>query len=170
MDSSTSRRGAATGATALSAVAGAQLFELRVRGEGRVLGPRDVVLDGADRALRPLHLDELAHAEHAQQAGQTGECAADADEADPEGQVRAFGDAERGRDRQEEEGEPADETGPAEQPGADARPLDLRRDLGLGELDLLVDESDRSRVAVATSSPSDCSSMSGLVPATAYPL
>src|SRR3954451_16466753 len=137
VDSSTSRRGAATGATYLSAVACAQLFELRVRGEGRVLGPRDVVLDRADGALRALHLDELAHPENAQQAGQTGERAADADEACPERQGRAFRDAECRCHGQGEESKPADEAGAAEQAGADARPLDLRRDLGLGELDFL---------------------------------
>ena len=119
---------------------GAQLLELAVRRDGRMLRPRDVVLDGANRALRAFDLDDLAQSGHREQTGEAAEGTADAQEAGPERQIGAFGDPQRAGDREEKEREQPDEPGAAEEAGTDPGSLDLRGDLGLGQLHLFVDQ------------------------------
>src|SRR5438477_8892331 len=108
-----------------AAVRSPQVVELGLGGDGRVLGPGDVVLDGADRALWWADLHQLADSEHRQQAGEQAVAATDAEESGPPRDVRAGSDAERRRDGEEHQREQPDEAGAAEEAGADPGPLDL---------------------------------------------
>ena len=64
-------------------------------------------------------------------------------------------DAERDRDRDDGEGEQREDGGDCEAGRADRELLCRLDQVSLDELDLLVEQSARSRVRVATSSPSE---------------
>src|SRR4051794_25560259 len=99
-----------------------------------MLGPREIVLDGADRPLRRPDTDEAADSQQSDQPGQTREGAADAEEAGPGGDVGTRGEPESGGDKKQQQPEVAEEAGAAEQARADARLLELAGDLGLRQL------------------------------------
>src|SRR4051812_12646399 len=105
-----------------------------------MLGPLEVVLHGADRALRRADPDQAAEPEQRDEPGPAGERAADTQEARPCRDVYPGSQAKRCRNTQQQQGEEADESGTTEKACADAGFLELRRDLGLRELDLLVHE------------------------------
>src|SRR5438874_1173127 len=135
-DSSTCRRRDTSGS-----VAGAQVLELRIRCVGRVLGPLQIVLHGANGALRWADPHDLTETEESEQAGTAAVQGTHAKEAGPDRDAAAIGDPQGTGDREQQESEDTDEAGPAEQPCANTGPLELAGDLSFRELDLFVHEN-----------------------------